>query len=115
MTGADAIAVIGALTPEALGRLVRETWIEWATEQPDPKPSWLVGWDELNAGQREVDIRIGSAVAAAVAAHECAWVPCEQCKTPGQPCACSGGLCCEIQRREIEAFNEGCTRGRDGT
>jgi hypothetical protein len=50
---------------EALGRLVRETWVAWAREQPDPKPSWLTGWDELDEGQREVDCRIGEAVAAA--------------------------------------------------
>lgn len=50
---------------EALGRLVRETWVTWAREQPDPKPSWLTGWDELDEGQREVDMRIGEAVAAA--------------------------------------------------
>ena len=49
---------------EPLGRIVRETWVAWAKEQPDPKPSWLTGWDELDDGQREVDMRIGSAVAA---------------------------------------------------
>jgi hypothetical protein len=56
---------------EAHGRLVRDTFVAWANEQPDPKPSWLVPWDELepgnevDAGQREVDMRIGEAVAAA--------------------------------------------------
>ena len=50
---------------EDLGRLVRETWVKWASGQPDPKPSWLTGWDELDAGQREVDCRIGETVAAA--------------------------------------------------
>ena len=49
---------------EALGRRVREVWVQWAREQPDPKPSWLVGWDELDDGQREVDMRIGEALAA---------------------------------------------------
>jgi hypothetical protein len=49
---------------EPLGRLVRETWVAWALEQPDPNPSWLVPWDELGTGDREVDMRIGSAVAA---------------------------------------------------
>jgi hypothetical protein len=48
---------------EPYGRIVRETWVAWAKEQPDPKGSWLTGWDELDAGQREVDKRIGSAVA----------------------------------------------------
>lgn len=50
---------------EALGRIVRQTWVAWAGEQPDPKPSWLLGWDDLDAGQREVDMRIGVAIAAA--------------------------------------------------
>lgn len=49
---------------EDLGRLVRETWVAWAGEQPGPKPSWMTGWDELDDGQREVDMRIGEAVAA---------------------------------------------------
>lgn len=49
---------------EPYGRLVRETWVAWAKEQPDPKPSWLVPWKDLDNGQREVDMRIGSAVAA---------------------------------------------------
>jgi hypothetical protein len=47
---------------EALGRLVREVWVEWAREQPDPKPSHLVGWDDLDEGNREVDMRIGDAL-----------------------------------------------------
>jgi hypothetical protein len=49
---------------EALGRLVRETWVAWAKEQYRPKPSWLLPWEDLDNGQREVDMRIGSAVAA---------------------------------------------------
>lgn len=54
---------------EPLGRVVRETWVDWAREQPDPKPSWLTPWDQLDAGQREVDMRIGAAVAAVVLAQ----------------------------------------------
>jgi hypothetical protein len=54
------------LRREDLGRIVRETWVAWAREQPDPKPSWLTDWDDLDAGQREVDMRIGEAVAAAL-------------------------------------------------
>lgn len=51
---------------ETLGRLVRETWVAWAQEQPEPKDSWLLEWDDLpeDDPQREVDMRIGSAVAA---------------------------------------------------
>lgn len=48
---------------EALGRRVREVWIEWAREQPEPKPSWLVPWNELGPADREVDMRIGEALA----------------------------------------------------
>ena len=49
---------------EELGRLVRAVWTEWASEQSDPKPSWLTDWEDLDDGQREVDMRIGSTVAA---------------------------------------------------
>jgi hypothetical protein len=50
---------------EKLGRLVRETWVTWAKRQRHPKPSWLIGWDYLDADQREVDMLIGEAVAEA--------------------------------------------------
>lgn len=49
---------------EALGRLVREVWIAWAREQPNPKPSWLVPWEGLSEPDREVDRRIGERLAA---------------------------------------------------
>ena len=50
---------------EPLGRLVRDTWVAWAMEQPGVKLSWLVTWDQLpeDDPQREVDMRIGAAVA----------------------------------------------------
>lgn len=47
---------------EAVGAFVRQVWVEWAREQPNPKPSWLTPWEELDAGQREVDMRIGAAL-----------------------------------------------------
>lgn len=50
---------------EGLGELVRRIWVDWAAGQPEPKPSWLVEWDGLDDGQREVDMRIGEGVAAA--------------------------------------------------
>ena len=50
---------------KTLGRVVRRVWVAWALEQPDPKDSWLMTWSELDGGQREVDMRIGEAVAAA--------------------------------------------------
>jgi hypothetical protein len=48
---------------EQLGRMVREIWVAAAREHPDPKPSWLVPWDELGEWDKEVDRRIGEAVA----------------------------------------------------
>jgi hypothetical protein len=44
---------------EILGQEVRAEWITWAREQPSPKPSWLVPWDELSEPDKEVDRRIG--------------------------------------------------------
>ncbi len=52
---------------EHLGRVVRETWVACASEQDDPKPSHLAGWDELDEWNKEVDRRIGAAVASEVA------------------------------------------------
>ena len=51
---------------EPLGRVVRETWVAWAKEQPDvaEHPSWTEPYDRIPARDREVDMRIGSAVAA---------------------------------------------------
>lgn len=37
------------------GKLVRRAWISWAAKQPDPKPSWLVTWDELPEQDKEAD------------------------------------------------------------
>lgn len=48
---------------EELGKLVRDTWTRWAATQVAPKDSWLVPWEELGDGQREVDMLIGEAVA----------------------------------------------------
>lgn len=55
----------GPRTRDDWGRLVRETWIRWARTQPDPKPSWLVPYDELSEPDREADRMIGEAVARA--------------------------------------------------
>jgi hypothetical protein len=45
-----------------LGRIVCNAWIEWAKEQPNPKASWLVPYDELSQADKDADIRIGQAV-----------------------------------------------------
>jgi hypothetical protein len=50
---------------ERLGRLVRDTWVAAVRDlAEDPKPSWLIPWDDLDEFQREADMRIGEAVAA---------------------------------------------------
>lgn len=48
---------------DQLGRFVREAWVEWARTQPDPKPSWLVPYDDLAEPDKEADRRIGEHVA----------------------------------------------------
>lgn len=48
---------------EELGREVRRIWREWAREQDNPKPSWLVPWEGLSEPDREVDRRIGEGLA----------------------------------------------------
>jgi hypothetical protein len=47
---------------EQLGKKVREVWINWAKEQPNPKLSWLKPWKELSEPDKEVDRRIGEAL-----------------------------------------------------
>lgn len=49
---------------ELRGRIVREAWVAWAHEQPDPKPSWLEPWELLGTDDREAGMRIGDAIAA---------------------------------------------------
>lgn len=52
-----------SMSRDLLGELVRDAWVDWAEKQPNPKPSWLVPWSELNETDREVDRRIGDALA----------------------------------------------------
>lgn len=47
---------------EQLGQYVRQVWVQWAREQPNPKPSWLLPWQALSEPDREVDRRIGEAL-----------------------------------------------------
>jgi hypothetical protein len=56
------IAEIVRAAHDAKGRRVREVWIAWAKEQPNPKPSWLTPYDELEEVDKEADRRIGSAL-----------------------------------------------------
>jgi hypothetical protein len=41
-----------AFAREMRGRIVRDAWISWAREQPDPKPSWLAPWAFLAEADR---------------------------------------------------------------
>lgn len=54
---------------ELYGREVRHVWMQWAKEQPNPKPSWLVDWDVLTEAEREVDRRIGEALVNLAESH----------------------------------------------
>lgn len=53
------------LNRDVAGRVVRVAWVEWARQQPDPKPHWLEPWEALDEPMREVDRRIGESVIAA--------------------------------------------------
>lgn len=56
-------AEVEAVDRDAGGRIVRQAWVEWALEQPNRKPSWLVPYDELSEPDKEVDRRIYEACA----------------------------------------------------
>jgi len=58
MTTAEILARCG-VTREELGRVVRQTWIAWAQEQPHPKPGWLLPYDDLSPADQEADMAIG--------------------------------------------------------
>jgi hypothetical protein len=47
---------------DKLGRVVRDAWVRWAKTQPDPKPSWLVPYNELSEPDKEADRQIAEAV-----------------------------------------------------
>lgn len=49
-------------TRDGLGRLVRDAWIRWAKQQPNPKASWLAPYDELSEPDKEADRQIGETV-----------------------------------------------------
>jgi hypothetical protein len=44
---------------DMLGRRVREVWLRWVREQPNPKPSWVVEYDKPSEPDKEVDRLIG--------------------------------------------------------
>jgi hypothetical protein len=56
--------LLAKLARDELGKVVRDAWVKWANEQPNPKASWLLEWDRLEERDKEVDRRIGDAVVA---------------------------------------------------
>jgi len=59
-------------TPEQLGRIVRKTWVEWCKERGVTEHHKICDYDEMPEDIKDVDNRIGVAVAEAVAAPEMA-------------------------------------------
>jgi hypothetical protein len=69
--GAEVLAVAQHEKPlpmgrDHLGREVRTAWVRWAELQPNPKPSWLVPYDELSEPDKEADRLIGEYIALGV-------------------------------------------------
>ena len=79
------------MTDEELGRIVRRVWVEYCiqtghTERPDR----ICPWEEMDEWSREVDRRIGVAVAVQVA------------RETAEKCA---GLC-EIEAGDVASMDE---------
>ena len=89
---------------ENLGRIVREVWITWAKEQPNPKPSWLVPYDQLGETDKEVDRRIGERLYAE--GHHLAPVQGEWAALP----AIRGAIMLLVELRELYVPREGHMR-----
>lgn len=45
---------------DKLGEIVRNIWINWARNHPQPKPSWLVPYEQLSESDKEADRCIGA-------------------------------------------------------
>lgn len=58
------------LNRETLGQWVRAAWAAYCKELPNPKPEWLLPWDECPEWTREVDRRIGEFVALKIREEE---------------------------------------------
>lgn len=44
------------------GAIVRDAWVTWAKEQPNPKSSWLLPWEELSDIDKESDRKIAESL-----------------------------------------------------
>lgn len=40
---------------EAVAKAIRDAWCAWARTQANPKPSWLVLWEECDAQTKDAD------------------------------------------------------------
>ena len=40
---------------EKMAEAVRDVWVEWASTQSNPKPSWLVPWKDIDEISRDAD------------------------------------------------------------
>lgn len=83
---------------EQLGRFVREAWVRWAKTQPNPKPSWLVDYDELSEPDKEADRQIGEAVARWTIIHDAA-------RFALTPSDATTALAARDARRDAETWN----------
>lgn len=54
-----AVYMKSGISRDTLGRAVRKAWIQWANDQPEPKPSWFVTYDDLPERDKEADRQIG--------------------------------------------------------
>lgn len=54
----DASSLRSASDRDLGGRIVREAWMTWARQQPNPKPSWLVPYDDLSEADKEADRQV---------------------------------------------------------
>jgi hypothetical protein len=63
------VTAVTTHTPDDLGRIVRRVWVEFCLETGHiAKPGHIAPWEDLDEWAREVDRRIGVAVASAVLA-----------------------------------------------
>ena len=93
--------------PAGAGRLVRETWVAWAREQPDPKPSWLVPWELLDEQSREADRCIGEDAAAEGQAELVRWLRRERASMERQ--ASAGDPADDDPVRAMQRSNQAAT------
>ncbi len=51
----EACEIAPAWRVELWAEQIRVAWVDWARTQPNPKPSWLVPWAELDAQSKDAD------------------------------------------------------------